>query len=177
MARTNLEYIANSSSRAATRQQSLPGTYTPASSRLIKPFRPRAERDQVCSSNAAARTVCIDTVSVNTVRINTICINTVSRHTVVWYIPSVIRQRLNDLLQVRSRTRYWLARETGISEGNLGKLAHEETTSIEFNTLERICRALACNPGDLLEIVDDEKPAMRSGDKRGAKKKGAKRHH
>jgi putative transcriptional regulator len=88
----------------------------------------------------------------------------------------VIRQRLDDLLKARSRTRYWLAQETGISEGNLGKLAHEETTSIEFNTLERICRALSCNPGDLLQIVDDEKTAVPSGDKRGAKKKGAKRN-
>jgi putative transcriptional regulator len=52
------------------------------------------------------------------------------------------------------RSRYWLARETGISEGNLRKLARGQTTSIKFENLEKICRALGCSPGDMLVLVD-----------------------
>lgn len=69
----------------------------------------------------------------------------------------MLRTCLDDLLGTRSR--YWLARQTGISEGNLRRLGRGETTSIKFENLEKICRALGCKPGDMLVLVDTG-PAM-----------------
>ncbi len=68
---------------------------------------------------------------------------------------SVLQVLLDKTLADRGKSRYWLARETGISEGNLRRIAKHETTSIEYDTLNRICRALKCQPGDLLAYLED----------------------
>lgn len=67
---------------------------------------------------------------------------------------TVLLRQLDSFLKEKGKTRYWLARKTGISEGNLGRFAKGITTSIEFDVLERICRELSCQPGDLLVFVD-----------------------
>ncbi len=87
----------------------------------------------------------------------------------------MLRTCLDDLLGTRSR--YWLARQTGISEGNLRRLGRGETTSIKFENLEKICRALGCKPGDVLVLVDSEPgEANELGSRKAARtKKGGKR--
>ena len=65
----------------------------------------------------------------------------------------VLQRCLDEVLAKKKRTRYWLAKETGVSEGNLGRLARGETTSIDFEVLERICNSLDCKTGDLLVFV------------------------
>lgn len=49
-----------------------------------------------------------------------------------------------------------LAEEIGISNVNLSKLKTGKVTAIRFSTLEAICKALACQPGDILEYTEDE---------------------
>jgi putative transcriptional regulator len=85
----------------------------------------------------------------------------------------VIRRRINDLLNGRSR--YWLAQESGVSQGNLKRLARQETTGIDFDTLEKICRALGCKIGDLLVIVDDEETGKLVAEKQMARKAAGKK--
>jgi putative transcriptional regulator len=69
----------------------------------------------------------------------------------------VIEVRIEQLLEERGKTFYWLAKETGIGYTSLWRLRHEEAKSISFDSLELICRALECQPGELLVLVDDEK--------------------
>jgi putative transcriptional regulator len=85
----------------------------------------------------------------------------------------MIKRCLDELL--RERSRYWLAHETGISEGNLGKLARQETSGIEFETLEKICRVLNCGPGDLLVLADDKKIVRKRYQKAAGKRSRKKR--
>ena len=40
---------------------------------------------------------------------------------------------------------------------SLGELAQNKARAIRFSTLEAICAALDCQPGDILEFVPDEK--------------------
>lgn len=47
-----------------------------------------------------------------------------------------------------------LAAKIGISEQNLSLLKSGKVKGIRFETLEKICRMLECQPGDLLEFVD-----------------------
>ncbi len=68
-----------------------------------------------------------------------------------------MQRRLDDVLAEKGKSRYWLAKETGISEQNLRRLAKQETTGIDFDTLEKICEKLGCQPGDLLVYVSGEK--------------------
>jgi len=48
-----------------------------------------------------------------------------------------------------------LASEIGITEANLSILKTGKAKGIRFNTLEAICKALDCQPGDLLEYRED----------------------
>jgi putative transcriptional regulator len=78
----------------------------------------------------------------------------------------VIELRIEQLLEEREKTFYWLAKETGIGHTSLWRLRHGEAKGISYDFLERICRALECEPGDLLVLVDNTK----SSSKRGAKR-------
>ena len=49
-----------------------------------------------------------------------------------------------------------LAEATGISINNLSILTTNKARAIRFSTLETICKALNCQPGDLLQYVADE---------------------
>jgi putative transcriptional regulator len=69
----------------------------------------------------------------------------------------VIELRIEQLLEEREKTFYWLAKETGIGHTSLWRLRHGEAKGISYDFLERICRALECEPGDLLVLADDRK--------------------
>lgn len=49
-----------------------------------------------------------------------------------------------------------LAEKIGITQANLSILKTGKAKAIRFSTLEAICAALHCQPGDILEYVDDE---------------------
>ena len=65
-----------------------------------------------------------------------------------------MRFKIDDILKERKSSRYQLAKQTGISENALGKICRNETSSIEFSTIEKICKALNCTPNDII-IFDD----------------------
>ena len=52
-----------------------------------------------------------------------------------------------------------LADKVGITMANLSILKNGKAKAIRFSTLEAICKALDCQPGDILEYRNDEKPA------------------
>ena len=45
-----------------------------------------------------------------------------------------------------------LADKVGISNVNLSKIKNNKVTAIRFSTLQGICEALDCEPGDILKI-------------------------
>lgn len=70
----------------------------------------------------------------------------------------MIEVRLKQVLEGRGRTRYWLAKESGIDYNTLARIERAESSNrIELRVLDEICRALECQPGDLLVRVDDSK--------------------
>ena len=50
-----------------------------------------------------------------------------------------------------------LAEEIGITPTNLSILKNNKAKAIRFSTLESICEVLHCQPGDILEYVEDTK--------------------
>lgn len=48
-----------------------------------------------------------------------------------------------------------LSEKVGVSNVNLSKLKNNKVTAIRFSTLEAICAALSCQPGDLMEYVKE----------------------
>ena len=49
-----------------------------------------------------------------------------------------------------------LAGEVDITLANLSILKNNKAKAVRFSTLEAICKALDCQPGDILEYVPDE---------------------
>ena len=64
-----------------------------------------------------------------------------------------IRVRLSRILGEQRIKVAELSRRTGISKYALHRLYHEKNKGIEFGTLEKLCLALGCSVGDLLEYV------------------------
>ncbi|MGE5473958.1 MAG: helix-turn-helix domain-containing protein [Ignavibacteriales bacterium] len=50
-----------------------------------------------------------------------------------------------------------LASKVDITLANISILKNNKVKAIRFSTLESICKALNCQPGDILEYVDDDK--------------------
>ena len=65
----------------------------------------------------------------------------------------MIEIRVHELLKTHGRTFYWLAKETGISHTTLWRLKRGSALGINFATLEKLCQALACQPGDILSLA------------------------
>ena len=66
-----------------------------------------------------------------------------------------ISVKLDDLLHARRMTLTELAERVDITLANLSILKTGKARAIRFSTLEAICEALGCQPGDLLEFQPD----------------------
>jgi putative transcriptional regulator len=80
---------------------------------------------------------------------------------------TLIEIRIDELLEERGRTFYWLSKETGISHTTLWRLKKGRAVGINFPTLEQICRTLSCQPGDVLRLADEKKAARKRAAKGG----------
>ncbi len=48
-----------------------------------------------------------------------------------------------------------LAQQIGLSRSTLAFLGSRSTYNTTLSTIEKVCRALECTPGDLLELIDE----------------------
>lgn len=64
--------------------------------------------------------------------------------------------RLDVMLALRKMRAKDLAAAIGITEANLSLLRTGKVKGVRFETLDAICKALNCQPGDLLEFIDVE---------------------
>lgn len=68
---------------------------------------------------------------------------------------------IDKLLAEQVRSFYWLAKETGISHTTLWRLKKGKALGINFETLEKICTGLNCQPGDVLRLARGKKTTKR----------------
>ena len=68
----------------------------------------------------------------------------------------MIRLNVLALLEERSKTKYWLWKQLGMSYQNFNKMVNNETKSIRYDTIEALCRIFECEPNDLFIEADDE---------------------
>lgn len=67
-----------------------------------------------------------------------------------------IAVNLDLMLAKRDMKSNELAEIVGITTANLSILKTGKAKAIRFSTLEAICKALDCQPGDILEFVDED---------------------
>ena len=63
--------------------------------------------------------------------------------------------RLDRVLADRKIRSKELAERIGLTEVNLSRIKTGKISAVRFSTLDAICRALDCQPGDILEYVPD----------------------
>lgn len=64
--------------------------------------------------------------------------------------------RLDRMLTERKISSKELAGRVGISQVNMSRIKTGKVSAIRFSTLDAICRALDCQPGDVLEYMPDD---------------------
>lgn len=62
---------------------------------------------------------------------------------------------IDVMLALRKMSSGELAEKVGISATNLSILKTGKAKAIRFSTLDALCRALDCQPGDILEYTPD----------------------
>jgi len=63
--------------------------------------------------------------------------------------------RLDRVMADRKMSLNELSKGVGIANVNLSKLKNGHVSAIRFSTLDAICKALNCQPGDILEYRPD----------------------
>ncbi len=64
--------------------------------------------------------------------------------------------RIDRVMADRKMSLNSLSEQVGISVVNLSQLKTGKVKGVRFSTLEAICKALNCQPGELLEYVPEE---------------------
>ena len=67
-----------------------------------------------------------------------------------------IRIHLDVVMALRQKGLTELAGEVDITLANLSILKNNKAKAIRLSTLDAICKALSCQPGDILEYVPEE---------------------
>ena len=69
----------------------------------------------------------------------------------------MIRINLDVMLAKRKLSLTELSERVGITMANLSVLKTGKAKAVRFSTLDALCRALSCQPGDILEYTEEGK--------------------
>ena len=67
----------------------------------------------------------------------------------------MVRLRVLDILTEQNHSKYWLYKQMELSYQNFNRMVQNETSSIKFENLEKLCSILNCSIGDLFEITNN----------------------
>ena len=73
--------------------------------------------------------------------------------------------RLDRIMADRKISLNELSEKVGIANVNLSKIKTGKVSAVRFSTLNAICKALDCQPGDILEYMPDEETTILGQDK------------
>ena len=68
----------------------------------------------------------------------------------------MIRFNIEALLEQRGKSRYWLAKQSGMSHQNVTKMVRNQAKGVRLETIEIFCQVLECTPNDLFTIDWEE---------------------
>ena len=62
----------------------------------------------------------------------------------------MIQVKVNELLKKQKKSKYWFVKNMEGGYQSLTRMMNNETNSIKFETLEKMCKILDCEPGDII---------------------------
>lgn len=68
----------------------------------------------------------------------------------------MIRSNLRVVMAQRAINQAKLNEISGVSLPTIGKLFRNETKQVDLDVLNKLCRTLECQPGDILKMEDDK---------------------
>lgn len=68
---------------------------------------------------------------------------------------TMVKLRIKEILEEQHHTKYWLAKRLGMCYRNFNNMVENNTNSIRFDTLQRLCDILNVSVGELFEQVDE----------------------
>ncbi len=74
------------------------------------------------------------------------------------FMPIIVN--VDVMLAKRKMSSSALAEKVGITPANLSILKTGKAKAVRFSTLDAICKALDCQPGDILEYSEETVPAV-----------------
>lgn len=67
-------------------------------------------------------------------------------------VRNLVYVRVKEILKEKKKTKYWFVKKMEGGYQALSHLIDNETTGIHFDTLEKLCNVLECEPGDILVL-------------------------
>lgn len=67
-------------------------------------------------------------------------------------VRNLVYVRVKEILKEKRKTKYWFVKKMEGGYQALSHLIDNETTGIHFDTLEKLCNVLECEPGDILVL-------------------------
>ena len=67
----------------------------------------------------------------------------------------MLRLRILEILTEQNHTMYWLYKQMDLSYQNFNRMITNQTSSIRFDNLEKLCQILNCSLDELFEYTDD----------------------
>ncbi len=61
----------------------------------------------------------------------------------------MLKMNVQNLLDERDKTRYWLVKEMQTTYKTVNKLCDNTLTGLQLDTIEKLCEILECTPNDL----------------------------
>ena len=68
---------------------------------------------------------------------------------------------LDVMMATRKMSSTELSEKLGITMANLSILKNNKAKAVRFTTLDALCRILDCQPGDILEYVNEDDPRLK----------------
>ncbi|MBO5143637.1 MAG: helix-turn-helix transcriptional regulator [Clostridia bacterium] len=68
-----------------------------------------------------------------------------------------VHVRVKEILKEKKKTKYWLVKRMEGGYQAITRLMENSTVAIRFETLEKLCEILECQPGDILVLKERKK--------------------
>ncbi len=68
----------------------------------------------------------------------------------------MIKLNIEKLLKENKKSKYWLCNHMNMTNRNLNRMIHGQTSAISFKYIENLYRLLNCTPNNLISIIKEE---------------------
>lgn len=73
----------------------------------------------------------------------------------------MVQLRIKELLNEQKKTKYWFIKHMEGSYRSLSNMMDNKTTSIRFDTIDKLCNIFNCEVGELIERKKDDEQTLK----------------